>query len=81
MNETNWKTLGWTITRKLLYYALIVIVAAALFICAFALMTMAEWIFFILGLLVAIATVGGLITLGIREVLFYLKKSNQTHNL
>jgi len=72
----NWKSLGWLITRKLVYYTIVVIAAVVLFTLAGAALTMKSTLAAIAGALLIALTLGGLITLGIREALFYFKKIN-----
>jgi hypothetical protein len=72
--NTNWKSLGWTVTRKLVYYALVVFSAVVLGTWAAAAMTTASTFTFLLGLILAALTVGGVFTLAIREILYYCNK-------
>jgi len=76
MNTSNWKSIGWLVTRKLLYYALLLVAAVLLFKGGFALMTIANTFAFVLGLLLVVLTVGGLFTAFLREVFFYFKLLN-----
>ena len=74
--NTNWKSLGWTVTRKLVYYALVIFSTVVLGTWAASAMTAASTFTFLLGLLLAVVTVGGVFTLVIREILYYCNKLN-----
>lgn len=76
MNTSSWKSVGWLVTRKLLYYALLLVAAVLLFKGGFALMSIASTIAFVLGFFIVVLTVGGLFTLFLREVFFYYKLLN-----
>jgi membrane protein implicated in regulation of membrane protease activity len=71
MNELDWKRMGWKITRKLIYYAILILVLIAMFTAGFSLMSMANTLFVAVGLLLIALTVGIGITALIREVLYY----------
>lgn len=68
--------MGWLVTRKLLYYAILLVLAVLLFKGGFALMTIANTIAFVLGLLLVVLTIGGLFTAFLREVFYYYKLLN-----
>lgn len=67
MEESNWKSIGWFITRKLIYY---VFTSAVLWMAAtyaFSLMTVASTLSVIVGAVLLVATVGVFLTLVVRE--------------
>jgi hypothetical protein len=74
--NTNWKSLGWIVTRKLVYYILVVLVTILLGSWSAALMTTANTLTFALGLVLSALIVGGLITVVVREIIYYIKKFN-----
>lgn len=74
--NTNWKSLGWLVTRKLVYYALVIFLTVVLGAGAASLMTAASTFSFALGLLLAVLTAGGVFTLVVREILYYCNKLN-----
>jgi ABC-type nickel/cobalt efflux system permease component RcnA len=74
MNELSWKQIGWAITRKLVYYAVVIFLLCLLSSFAFSLMTMANTLAFAAGLILLMLSVGAGITLAVREVLYYCSK-------
>jgi hypothetical protein len=71
MNELDWKRIGWKITRKLVYYAILVLVLIAMFTAGFSLMSMANTLLVMVGVLLVAFTAGIGITALIREILYY----------
>lgn len=69
----SWQSLGWRITRKFLYYTLIVVTVCLLLKLAFWLMNIASTFVFIGGLLVFVLTIGLVLTLIIREIFYFMK--------
>lgn len=81
MNEIKWQTLGWKITRKLVYYTLLAIIFTITTTAGLSLMNVANTLSFSCGLVLLALTFGGFITALIREMVFYMnleEKENQT---
>jgi len=74
--NNDWKQIGWKITRKLIYYAIVIFVLVAMFTASFSLMSIASTISFAAGLLLAAFTSGIGLTLAVREILYYCSDSS-----
>ena len=80
MNNTNWKSLGWLITRKIFYYIIIIVAFVALLKASFWLMNIASTIVFIGGLFGVGLAVGLGVTALIRELAFYFSITHTETN-
>lgn len=74
MNNSNWKSIGWNITRKLLYYFLVITALIISSTYALSLMTVANTLAFIGGGVLLIGSIGVGLTLLIREISYYVNK-------
>ena len=74
MEESNWKSIGWFVTRKLIYYVFTTAVLWLAATYAFSLMTAASTVSVIVGAVLLVATVGVFFTLIIREFFQFLSK-------
>ena len=88
MNEFNWKVLGWKITTKLVFYAIMVLIFTGGFTGACALMTTPNTLSFASGLILSVIVLGMIVSFIMREISFYSKvlnadnktKQNETNN-
>ena len=80
MNDTKWKSWGFLITRKLVYYTVIVFAAICLFSKAGQLLSLKDSAANLVGGVIAAVTIGLLFTASIREVFYYNTKFNSTTN-
>lgn len=69
MKEPDWKVLGWKVTKKLVYYALVLIVLSIMAMVTVALLNVANSFVFALGLVMGAFTGGAFITFLMREIL------------
>jgi hypothetical protein len=79
MNNTSWQSVGWRITRKILYYILVVVALSALFQGSLFVLGLKS-IFWWLGYLGVGLTVGLGITAILREVSLVFGKNKQNKN-
>lgn len=71
MNDIDWKRIGWKITVKLVYYAIVVLVLSVMLTAGFSLMTVASTLSVAAGLVLVAVTFGAGITILLREILYY----------
>ena len=76
----NWKTTGFKITKKLIYYVLIICGVIFLGSVAANMMTARDTLQNIVGAVLAASTIGATITIGIREVDQFCNKINEETN-
>jgi len=78
MNNKIWKNLGWLITRKLVYYTVIVFASVFVFSKSGELLTLKDSASNLVGGVIAAVGVGLLLTASIREVFYYNAKFNSS---
>lgn len=82
MKNLEWQSLGWKVTRKLVFYAIVVVVLSMMIVCSCSLMNIASTLAFLGGLVGIAATFGVFVTFLLREINFYrnvFNKEQQTN--
>jgi hypothetical protein len=64
----NWKSVGFKITKKLVYYALVVVAVVFLWSTASTLFSERDTLQNVAGFVLYAVTIGGVITVGVREL-------------
>lgn len=78
IDKNTWKTLGCLITRKLLYYAFVLIVLTLLGSAACTLMNIAGTLIFFLGFILLMVDLALFFVFLLREIFYWLTFSNNS---